>query len=194
MPLFPLVDRAYGRAVAEETREESPVESLPLSPSCEPRLTRAARRVSRLGEKTVTVTRACTYMPKRGRRGTWSGGALCRPGFRPQDHSQDVSDPGSGTRTCSRARPGGRSRPGCRCGSHLRSHRPRVRGANRATAPHPRVTRRATRSPRGAAAGRLARAWTGVCLSPSRGDAARELVDARDRLRWSTCGCGAAKR
>jgi hypothetical protein len=41
-PLLALVDRAYGRAVAEETREETPAESLPLSAAFKRRLARAA--------------------------------------------------------------------------------------------------------------------------------------------------------
>ncbi len=51
----------------------------PLSALFKSRLTRVARRVSRFDKKTVTVTRVCTYAPKRGPLCASSGGALCRP-------------------------------------------------------------------------------------------------------------------
>ncbi len=141
--LLALVDTAYGPAVAEETREETRGESLPpfacLQTTIDAgRMTRITSRQDRL-----TVRRACTYAPRRGRPRASSGGALCCPRSRPQDRRQDVSDPGSGTQTCSRLRPGGRSRPGCRCGSHpccplARSAWCRSRGAAAPTRHPPR--------------------------------------------------------
>src|SRR6266540_2647782 len=80
--LLALVDTAYGRAVAEETREETRGESLP--PFAWLQTTIDASRMARVASRQtgVTVTRAGTYVSKPRPSPASSGGALCRPRFR----------------------------------------------------------------------------------------------------------------
>jgi len=105
--LLALVDTAYGRAVAEETREETRGESLP--PFAWLQTTIDASRMARVASRQtgVTVTRACTYVSKPRPSPRIVGRRFVPPAISTQDHRQDVSDPGSGTRRGLGPRPGG---------------------------------------------------------------------------------------
>ncbi len=120
----------------------------PLSPAFKRRLTRAAWRVSRLGKTGVTVTRACTYVSKPRPSPRIVGRRFVPPAISTQDRRQDVRTPGLERKPVPGSVPGvAHVLAGGVAATYAALWRG-ARGADRGVPPHPRVTRRATRSAR----------------------------------------------